>query len=96
MSNDNSPLPVRILYQDENLAVVYKKIGEVCERESANPSLCLIENLRADIEQVAGHVLPELEAVHRIDQPVSGCVLVALDKNTLAALSSDFAAGKIH
>ena len=96
MSNDNSLLSARILYQDEYLAVVYKKIGEVCERESANPSLCLIENLRADMEEKAGHSLPDLEAVHRIDQPVSGCVLLALDKNTLAALSADFASGKVH
>ena len=96
MSNDDPLLTTRILYQDEYLAVVYKKIGEVCERESANPSLCLIENIRADVENKAGHSLPELEAVHRIDQPVSGCVLVALDKNTLATLSADFASGKIH
>ena len=96
MPNDNSLLPARILYQDDYIAVLYKKIGEVCERESANPSLGLIENLRADMERKAGHSLPDLEAVHRIDQPVSGCVLVALDKATLAALSADFASGTIR
>lgn len=96
MMNETRQLPERILYQDDFLAVVYKKIGEVCENDAADRSLSLVENLRPDIESVAGKKLPELEAVHRIDQPVSGCVLLALDKKTHAALSAEFSSGKIR
>jgi 23S rRNA pseudouridine1911/1915/1917 synthase len=96
MTNEEKVLPDRILYQDEYLAVVYKNIGEVCENDAENRSLSLVENLRSSIESVAGKPLPELEAVHRIDQPVSGCVLLALDKKTHASLSARFASGSIR
>jgi len=96
MTNEERVLPDRILYQDEYLAVVYKNIGEVCENDAEDRSLSLVENLRASIESVAGKALPELEAVHRIDQPVSGCVLLALDKKTHASLSARFASGNIR
>jgi 23S rRNA pseudouridine1911/1915/1917 synthase len=96
MANEDNHLPERILYQDECVAVVYKRIGEVCENDATDPSLSLVENLRSDIESVAGKKLPELEAVHRIDQPVSGCVLLALDKKSLAVLSAEFSAGSIR
>lgn len=96
MTNEERVLPDRILYQDEFLAVVYKNIGEVCENDADDRSLSLVENLRESIESVAGKALPELEAVHRIDQPVSGCVLLALDKKTHASLSARFASGNIR
>lgn len=86
----------RVLYLDGNLAVVNKKIGEICENETDDPSLSLVENLRAELEARAGRKLPDLEAVHRIDQPVSGAVLVALDRKSLQALSAAFAAGRIR
>lgn len=96
MSDERRALPARILFQDGYVAVVYKKIGEVCERSPENPALSLIENLRSDLESVAARALPDLEAVHRIDQPVSGCVLLALDRQTLASLSAEFASGAIR
>lgn len=96
MTNEERTLPDRILYQDEFLAVVYKNIGEVCENDAEDRALSLVENLRASLESVAGKPLPELEAVHRIDQPVSGCVLLALDKKTHASLAARFASGSIR
>lgn len=96
MINEERTLPERILYQDEFLAVVYKNIGEVCENDAEDRALSLVENLRASLESVAGKPLPELEAVHRIDQPVSGCVLLALDKKTHASLAARFASGSIR
>lgn len=96
MSNDMGPLPARVLYMDEYLAVVYKKIGEICETDVADKSLSLIENLRGDLEKHAGKKLPNLEAVHRLDQPVSGCVLLAFDGDTLASLSEQFAEGRVQ
>jgi 23S rRNA pseudouridine1911/1915/1917 synthase len=96
MADSARPLPERVLYIDDCMAVVYKKIGEVCESESADPSLSLVGNLRPCLEEYTGRKLPELEAVHRIDQPVSGCVLLAFERKTLAVLASQFATGKIR
>jgi 23S rRNA pseudouridine1911/1915/1917 synthase len=96
MDNNESTTVSRILYRDDSVAVVYKKIGEVCENSAADRALSLIENIRVELERAVGHALPELEAVHRIDQPVSGCVLVALDKQALSFLSAEFASSKIR
>jgi 23S rRNA pseudouridine1911/1915/1917 synthase len=96
LETDHADQSGRILYMDDCLAVVNKKIGEVCENDAADKSLSLVENLRAELEARAGKKLPELEAVHRIDQPVSGAVLLAFDKQTLAHLSAQFAAGQIR
>lgn len=96
MTNNSKPLPDRVLYIDEYLAVVSKRIGEICESDVIDKSLSLIENLRNDIELYLGKKLPDIEAVHRIDQPVTGCVLLAFDKDTLATLSDQFAANQIR
>lgn len=96
MQNGQPAHESRVLYFGESVAVVYKKIGEVCETTAADRSLSLIENVRGELESSAGKALPALESVHRIDQPVSGCVLVALDRRSLSFLSSEFAAGKIR
>ena len=96
MSNESSSSSDRILYQDEYLAVVYKTIGEVCENDAKDVKLSLVENMRAAIESAAGRALPGLEAVHRIDQPVSGCVLLAYDRTVNAALSSEFSSGSVQ
>ena len=91
----NEILDDRILYRDDSLAVVYKKIGEVCENDAKDVSLSLVENMRSALEAAAGRKLPDLEAVHRIDQPVSGCVLLAFDRKINAALSSEFSSGSV-
>lgn len=96
MINNANALPERVLYIDEYMAVVSKKIGEICETEVTDVSLSLIENMRKSLEAYAGKALPDIEAVHRIDQPVSGCVLLAFDKSTLSSLSAQFAEGRIH
>jgi 23S rRNA pseudouridine1911/1915/1917 synthase len=95
MSNEQTVSNGRILYQDDCLAVVYKNIGEVCENDAKDEKLSLVENLRAELESAAGRKLPDLEAVHRIDQPVSGCVILAFDRKTNAALSSEFSSGSV-
>ena len=97
MESTDAKLPSgRILFCVESLAVVYKNRGEVCESEAADKSLSLISNIRPELESVLGRKIDFIEAVHRIDQPVTGCVLIALSKDALAALSAQFAAGKIR
>ncbi len=95
MNNESTVSNDRILYHDDSLAVVYKTIGEVCENDARDAKLSLVENMRAALESSAGRELPSLEAVHRIDQPVSGCVLLAFDRKINAALSSEFSSGSV-
>jgi len=96
MENNGAAVSPRILFMDARVAVVYKNIGEVCENGAVDRSLSLVENLRGELEGLARKKLPELEAAHRIDQPVSGCVVLALDKSALAALSRQFSDGTIR
>lgn len=96
MENNGAAISPRILYLDTRVAVVYKNIGEVCENGAADRKLSLVENLREELERLAGKKLPELEAAHRIDQPVTGCVVLALDKDALASLSRQFADGTVR
>lgn len=96
MAEIDNRINSRILYLDSHIAVVNKNIGEICERNGKDPSLCLVENVKKEIEAIVGSSLPDLEAVHRIDQPVSGCVLLSLNKKERSSLSKDFADGKIR
>lgn len=89
-----APNSARILFRNGSLAVVNKRIGEVCEGPDAAHSL--IGAVRPDLERLAGRPLPEIAAVHRIDQPVSGCVLVALDKDACSRLSRQFTEGTVR
>lgn len=89
-----SPNMSRILYGNETLAVVNKRVGEVCEGPA--PESSLIEILRPDLERLSGRPLPEMAAVHRIDQPVSGCVLIALNRDSCSRLSRQFTEGTIR
>jgi len=54
MDNKESTTVSRILYRDDSVAVVYKKIGEVCENSAADRSLSLIENIRVELETAVG------------------------------------------
>ncbi len=84
----------RILYLDEHLAVVYKNTGEICEHDHTGKSMYTADIIKPDIEKILGHPLSMIEAVHRIDQPVSGCLLLAFTNDVLAALTEQFKRGK--
>jgi 23S rRNA pseudouridine1911/1915/1917 synthase len=96
MQKNDSALPERVLYLDDRFAVVNKKIGEICESVADDQSLSLVTVFRPGLEEALGRTLPVLECAHRIDQPVSGCVVLAFDQDTLAALSDQFAAGSVR
>ncbi len=95
MSSENEVGPV--LYSDETLAVVNKRIGEICEGgEKSNAGLLIVNRVRPLLEERLQRKLTALEAVHRLDQPVSGCLLLAFDRASFAALSAEFSSGAIR
>jgi len=86
-----------VLLVDESFAVVRKRIGEVCETSGpAAADFGLIGRLRPYIESMRGGAIDFIEAVHRLDRPVSGTVLIALNQQAFTELSRQFAEGKIR
>lgn len=86
-----------ILYVGDGFAVVRKKIGEVCESTVKKEGVMILaDRVRPVLEARLDKPLPFIEAVHRLDQPVSGCVLLALDKDSFTSLTVQFTSGRIR
>ena len=85
----------RILFEDNHLLVVNKLCGEIVQGDkTGDPSM--IENIRAFIKKrdgKPGNVF--LEAVHRIDRPVSGLVLFAKTSKGLIRMNKLFHDGEV-
>jgi len=82
------PLPVksRVLYQSRACVAVNKLAGEAVEGASGG-----MIDLPKELKAVLGENIELLEAVHRLDVPVTGCALFALTKNALSFLNAAFA-----
>ena len=79
-------IPLDILYQDADLAVVYKPSGMVVHPAAGNPDGTLVNALMARLDclsGIGGEIRPGI--VHRIDKDTSGLLLVA--KNDFSHLS---------
>jgi len=89
----------RILRFGSQWLVAVKKCGEDCRGYDSS-------QISSDLDQSLGRILSRelytqgktcirLEPVHRLDQPVSGCVLYALSPQTSAHIGEQFACRKI-
>ena len=79
-------IPIRVLYQDDDLAVVYKPSGMVVHPAAGNPDGTLVNALLKHLDHlsgIGGEIRPGI--VHRIDKDTSGLLLVA--KNDFSHLS---------
>ncbi len=75
-----------ILYQDQDLAVVYKPSGMVVHPAAGNPDGTMVNALLKHLDHlsgIGGEIRPGI--VHRIDKDTSGLLLVA--KNDMSHLS---------
>jgi 23S rRNA pseudouridine1911/1915/1917 synthase len=83
---DTKELQQRILYQSTACIVVNKLKGEAVEGAGAG---------MVDLPKALSSLLPQdtelIEAVHRLDVPVTGCALFALTKDALAFMNDAFA-----
>ena len=89
-------LSSRILYEDNHLLVVNKKVGEITQGDKTGDE-CLAETYKAFIarrDHKPGAVF--LGIPHRLDRPVSGCVVLAKTSKALERLSAMFRDGDIH
>jgi 23S rRNA pseudouridine1911/1915/1917 synthase len=82
--NEQAPLSSRILYEDDNCIVVNKLPGEAAEGASGT----MVDLPRLVAAAFPGPPLPA--AVHRLDVPVSGCLLFARNPRALGFLSAAF------
>jgi tRNA pseudouridine65 synthase len=77
--------PEHILYRDSQLLVLNKPAGVPVHGSRMH------EGRPATLLGMARELTGQMvHAVHRLDRPVSGAILLAFDKSSLATLSSDF------
>jgi 23S rRNA pseudouridine1911/1915/1917 synthase len=86
MENDTLPVKSRILYRNSACVVINKLIGEAVEGASGG-----MVDLPKELAKVLGENTEVIEAVHRLDVPVTGCALFAVNKTALSFLSAAFA-----
>jgi len=81
-------IPLEVLYEDEDLAVVIKPRGMVVHPAAGHPDGTLVNALLARLDTlggIGGELRPGI--VHRLDKDTSGLMLVAKNDETQAALS---------
>lgn len=72
------PLPLDIVYQDADIAVINKPVGMVVHPAAGNPNGTLVNALMyhiKDLSGIGGELRPGI--VHRIDKNTSGLLVVA-------------------
>ncbi len=84
-------LPLRILYEDQDLVVLDKAAGMVVHPAAGNWSGTLVNALLhkvKDLTGVGGELRPGI--VHRLDKDTSGCLVVAKNERALQRLQAAF------
>lgn len=86
-------LPVRVLYEDDDLVVLDKESGMVVHPAAGNPDGTLVNALlhrcRGQLSGIGGVERPGI--VHRLDKDTSGCIVVAKSDTAHASLVRQFA-----
>ncbi len=86
----------RILYEDNHLLIVNKKVGEITQGDKTGDE-CLAESYKAFLsarDSKPGQVF--LGIPHRLDRPVSGICILAKTSKALERLTAMFRDGEIH
>lgn len=89
-------LQSRILYEDNHLLIVNKKVGEITQGDKTGDE-CLAESYKAFISQrdsKPGKVFMGIP--HRLDRPVSGICILAKTSKALERLDAMFREGTVH
>ena len=89
-------LQSRILYEDNHLLIVNKKVGEITQGDKTGDE-CLADEYKALIakrDDKPGKVF--LGIPHRLDRPVSGICVLAKTSKALERMSEMFREGQVH
>lgn len=90
-------LPLRVLYEDEDLLVLDKAAGMVVHPAAGHADGTLVNALLhrvKDLRGVGGELRPGI--VHRLDRDTSGCLVVAKHEQALSALQRAFKGREVH
>ena len=84
-------IPVKILYEDDDLLVIDKPAGLTVHPAPGHPSHTLVNAVLAHLSNLAdADATPRPGIVHRLDKDTSGVMLVAKNNVALANLSNQF------
>lgn len=89
-------LESRILYEDNHLLIVNKRVGEITQGDKTGDE-CLADTYKAFIaarDSKPGRVFMGIP--HRLDRPVSGICLLAKTSKALERLTGMFRDGMVH
>lgn len=90
-------LPIEVVYQDDDLAVVYKPSGMVVHPAAGNPDGTMVNALMMKLDNlsgIGGEMRPGI--VHRIDKDTSGLLLVAKNDRSHLFLSEQIKEHTVH
>ena len=90
-------IDIEILYQDDDLAVVFKPSGMVVHPAAGNETGTLVNALLARLDNlsgIGGEIRPGI--VHRIDKDTSGLLLVAKNDKSHVCLSEQIKAHSVQ
>ena len=90
-------IDLRIVYQDDDVAVVFKPSGMVVHPAAGNHSGTLVNALLKHLDNlsgIGGEIRPGI--VHRIDKDTSGLLLVAKNDRAHVSLSEQIRAHTVH
>ncbi len=88
------PIGLRIVFEDEHLAVIDKPAGLVMHPAAGNWTGTLLNGLLARYPSSAS--LPRAGIVHRLDKDTSGLMVVGLTLPAVTALTREIAARRVH
>lgn len=92
------PIPLEVIYEDRDLAVIDKPAGLVVHPGAGNPTGTLVNAMLARYPQIAEmQYAPRRRGiVHRLDKDTSGLILVALRAPALRRLVAQFQARTVE
>jgi 23S rRNA pseudouridine1911/1915/1917 synthase len=92
------PIPLQVIYEDRDIAVIDKPAGLVVHPGAGNPTGTLVNALLARYPQIAemAYAPRRRGIVHRLDKDTSGLILVALRSPALRRLAAQFQARTVE
>lgn len=96
LESNNPVNPSPILSFGNGWVAVNKRAGEICEEASKEGQVSVLDRIRPDLERLTRGKVGFLSAVHRLDQPVTGVVLIAYDEVACSGLSGQFQSGSVR
>ncbi len=93
-------IPIDIVYEDDDILVVNKRVGMVVHPGSGNPNNTLINAVAWHLHQKNPHLqetdLPRYGLVHRIDKNTSGLLVLAKTQHAMSDLAKQFFNHTVH